>query len=204
MNDLPIIEEEFENEQDVQDSKEFQDAARKAQSGQYDHTLLQMWEETLDIAIRQAQEPLSLVVANSLLKQWPWLSYADLDIYLQERLLKLQEARKILTDAYPVPRDELFDALNEYNVDDWAKNSDAYIDVIVGWTRLCKEWENTWETISLVDPIKGIAHAVIADVTSQLLHTQNGLVENVRNLAGFEFSPEMQEEVQTRIEADDE
>ncbi|UQT01731.1 hypothetical protein SEA_MORRILL_46 [Microbacterium phage Morrill] len=198
--ELPVIEdlpEEIEVEQELQDTPEYQAAMRSAQTGQYDHTLLQMWEEILTEASLQVSGVVTLPLADGLLRQWPWLRYKDLPQYFQTRHKMLQEALEVLRLQYPSDksREELF----AENVDDWELHKDIYLDVTVAWTQLANHWSDQWEEIPLHRGDKGILHASVADTTALLINPNSGLVEQMRNLAGFVISPEESAKMQARI-----
>ena len=198
MSDLTIPSIDIETE-DLQDSPEFQDAVRNAQLGQYEHTLLEIWTDILDGAIEQVSGPLTIALADGLLRQWPWLSYADLPGYLSTRKTLLQEALNTLVKQFPKPVEVLF----QENVDDWEIHKDTYVDVIVEWTRLSNSWSAQWEALALQDPKKGLMHAAVADATSLLINPSTGLVEQLRNLAGFLITEEESGEIQARLIGED-
>ena len=52
-----------------------------------------------------------------------------------------------------------------------------------------------WKHIADDLPIKGIHHAVIVDLLNLLVDSNNGLVENLRHMKGFEITEEDLERV---------
>jgi hypothetical protein len=207
VEDLPIIEEEIVTEDEPQveidpeltDSPELREAIHKAQLGIYEHTMFEMWEEVLNRAIYQANEPMSIPVAHGLIKQYPWLRHKDIPMYLQERVKCIEEAGRVLQSCYPKDRDELF---KESGEQDWKEHSEAYREVIIRWTRLTNRWSDRWEQIPLHRGDKGIMHAVIADATSLLVHPKSGLLENIQHLFGFEVTEKQAAADRKRIDAE--
>lgn len=199
MTDLNIPSIEDIEADDFQNSPEFQEAVRNAQLGQYEHTIFEIWADILDAAIEQVSGPVTIALADGLLRQWPWLSYADLPGYLTARKKLVQQALDTLIAQFPKPGELLF----QENVDDWEIHKDAYIDVIVAWTRLSNVWSTEWESTALQDPSKGLMHAAVADATSLLINPSTGLVEQLRNLAGFLITEEESESIRTRILGED-
>jgi len=185
---LPPIDDtiEIENPEEFVDSPEFKDAVRRAQEGQFDHTLFEMWADMLAEAIHQTEQGISMPLADGLLRQWPWLRYLDLPEYVAYRRTYLQKAKQVLEAAYPKPAELLF----LENEDDFELHKEGYIDVIVGWTRLSNELTAMWDTVPLKDRKKGVIHAAVADVSAFLINPNNGLVEYIKNLAHFEMTEE--------------
>jgi len=191
----PDIELEDEN---PMNRPEMQEAIQKAQTGQYETTMFQMWDETLQVAINQAKQPLSVSVALGLLRDYPWLRHKDLPMYLAERVKMLEEALRVLRKCYPKDPIELF----AENKDDWKEHEQAYHSVLVGWTRASNRWHRRWEAIPLTRGDKGIIHAVVLDASALIIHPSAGLFTNVREMAGFSFSDAQHNANQVRISAE--
>ncbi|QQO39337.1 hypothetical protein SEA_CRUNCHYBOI_51 [Microbacterium phage CrunchyBoi] len=163
-------------------SPEFLDAVSKAEKGQYDHTMFESWRVVLRQMISVCEAGITMPFADGLLRQWPWLRYVDLEPYLRYRKTYLQEAISVLEAQFPKPEAELF----AENVNDFVVHKDAYLDVIVAWTRLSNRWTDAWDKISVQNQNrKALMHAVTADVSALLINPRSGLIENLRNLAGF-------------------
>lgn len=193
---IPEIEEEITADDDFPNSPEFQEAVRRAQSGQYEHTLFEMWDEVLDKAIAQATpDRVTIPLADGLMRQWPWLDFKHLPGYLKERKALLEEAQEVLRGCFPKPAELLF----LENEDDWTRHKDAYMAVIVEWTKLCNVWSDRWEQTALTHHSKGYLMAATADATSLVLNPTHGLIENMRNLAGFEITDEEGAQIQALI-----
>ena len=176
MSDLPVMD-EFE-------ADDLSEAVKKAETGRFDHTLFEIWESILEEALLQSQT-LTIPYADALLRQWPWLRYPDLDKYLEIRSVFIREATDTLRSCYP--EDKTIEQLFSENEDDWTYHKDIYLDIIVAWTRLCNAWAEVWKNS---DTDRPVFHAAVSDMTALLINPQMGLVENVRNLAGFEISEE--------------
>ncbi|QKY80406.1 hypothetical protein SEA_PABST_48 [Microbacterium phage Pabst] len=173
---------EYETDPEFPQSPEFLEAARKAQVGQYDHTMFESWRVVLRQMISVCEAGITMPFADGILRQWPWLRYADLEGYLLSRKRYLEEAIEVLEAQFPKAEEELF----QENVDDFVEHKDAYIDVIVAWTRLSNRWTAAWDAIPVKsNSRKALMHAVVADVSALLINPKNGLIENLRNLAGF-------------------
>lgn len=205
--DLEAFSDEFtldpliELDEDMKDSEFLREAIKNAENGQYSHTMFEAWENVLDMAVESVDKGLSIPVADGLMRQWPWLRYTDLPMYLSYRKSMLQEAKLVLQSCYPKPQELLF----EENVGDWEEHKESYLDVIVAWTRLSNTWTSRWDAIPLNKPAKGVMHAVVSDMAALLINPRTGLVENIRNLHGFEVSDEEGEEMIARInEVEDE
>jgi hypothetical protein len=200
--DLPVMEQDpdiiEDDENNPMNAPGMADAMEKAQTGQFESTMFQMWDETLQIAINQASEPLSVSVALGLLRDYPWLRHKDLPMYLKERIGMLEEAQRVLRKCFPKPAEELY----LENKDDWTEHEAAYHSVLVGWTRASNRWHRRWEAIPLHRPDKGILHAVVLDASSLIIHPQVGLFTNVREMAGFAFSDAQHNANQVRIAAE--
>lgn len=191
--DLPVIE-DFETD-DLNSDPGLQDAIRRASLGQYDHTLFEMWEDILNEAKAQVSGNVTIMFANGLIRQWPWLTFKDIGHYFTARHNMLVEALESLEACFPKPAELLY----QENEDDWALHKDAYIDVIVAWSQLANNWNDQWENLPLDHPLKGVRMAAVADMSALLVNPSTGLIENMSNLAGFDISEEETVELQKRV-----
>ncbi|QNN98096.1 hypothetical protein SEA_FEDE_48 [Microbacterium phage Fede] len=195
---IPVIEDlpdDIEVDDDIQSSPEFMEAVRRAQTGQYEHTMFEMWEDILFEARAQVDGAVSIPLANGLLRQWPWLQFKTLPEYFKRRLQCIDEAIEILHANYPKPAELLY----QESAGDWELHKDAYIDVLVAWTQLSNHWSDQWEEIPMTRPDKPIMHAVVSDMTALLINPSTGLAEQLRNLADFNITEEESEEMHKRI-----
>lgn len=193
---IPTLEElGIELEDGMEDSEEFRAALLRGQSGQFENTLLEIWQMMLEKAIAESDGVVTAVMANGILRQWPWLRFPDLQLYLQHRATYLLQALKVLKEAYKKDEEELF----AENVDDWLHHKDTYLDVVVGWTHLVNDWSTKWEAIDVKARNKPSLHAALSDVSAFLIDPRNGMVESMRNLAHFELTEEEGEALGRRI-----
>lgn len=196
--ELPVIEElpeGIELESDIIDNEQYRTAVQNAAAGQYETTILEMWEKIIDTAIGQATAGVSIPVADGLLRQWPWLEYKHLPKYLTARVKMLDEAKSILLALLGDDRDSIY----KENEGDWQLHKDLYISVFVEWQRVCNRWTDDWEKISLHVVDKGIMHAAIADMCSLLINERSGLLEYMTNLAGYEVTDEERQKIDRLI-----
>lgn len=168
---------------------------QNAQQGQFELTLFEAWENVLENAILQSEENLTIMTADGIMRQWPWLAYHDLPSYLTLRVSQLKRALVALQECYPKPPELLF----QENVDDFTEHKEAYIEVIVAWTNLCNKFADEWKATPITSKMKGVIHAVTADTTALLIHPHNGLVENLSQLAGFNITEEENEAMLARL-----
>lgn len=178
---------------ELQDMPEFQDAVQSAQTGIFEHTLFEIWEHQINELIALNSGKLEIPFVDSVLRQWPWLSYTDVQKYRDYRGELLQEFKDALQSSYPKPQELLFQEAE----DDWADHKEAYLEVICQWTALAQNWENNWDVIPASNPAKGILHAAIADMMV-LVGGPNALAENLRDLKGFEIQESDGEWIQAR------
>jgi hypothetical protein len=195
---------EYETPDSPFDDPEMAEMVRRAELGIYDTTLLQMWESVIDGTAHACEVGVTIPMADGVLRQWPWLSYMDLPKYLRSRYRKLAEAKTVMRMCYPEDKD--IEELFAESEDDWNRHKDIYLDIIVAWQRLGNAWVDQWDKIALNNKDKGIEHAVVADLNAFLTHPQNGLSEQIRNLANFAITDEEIKSVNERVlaEVDDE
>ncbi|QJD52793.1 hypothetical protein SEA_UNPHAZED_49 [Microbacterium phage Unphazed] len=194
---------QYEEDDDVAFPRtpEFLEAQRKGQTGQYDHTMFESWRVVLRQFIMVCEHGVTMPLADGILRQWPWLRYSDLPTYLILRKSYLEEAIAVLEAQFPKPENELF----QENVNDFVIHKDAYMDVIVAWTRLSNRWVAAWDKVDIKSQArKGTMHAAVSDVTALLINKNSGLVENLRNLYGFHenMTEEDGQELIARINAE--
>ena len=182
-------------QEQIEADPQFAEAFRNAQAGEYDTTLFEMWETMLDNLIADIQKPMTMVFADAVMRQWPWLTYEGVKLYQDMHYLRLFKIKDTLLACYPKPAKFLF----RENVDDWGKHKAAYLDVLVEWTKLTATWSPEWQEIPLDKPLlKGAEQASITVATALLL-SENGLLESIRNLAGYEITDEEGAELDERI-----
>ena len=182
-------------EEQIAADPEFAQAFRNAQNGEFATTLFEQWDVTLTQLIDDIQKPMSMTFADAVMRQWPWLTYEGVKLYQEAHQVRLQSILDALRECYPKPAKHLF----KENVADWEKHKPAYLDVLVAWTKLSSTWPDEWQSIPLDDLLgKGAEQASITVATALLL-SDNGLIENIRNLAGYEITDEEGAELDERI-----
>jgi len=188
-----------ELEEQLAADPDFAEAMRNATAGEYSTTLFQMWEETLDLLIKDIQLPMSLGFADAMLRQWPWLNYEGVKLYQERHLIRLTGIKDVLVSCYPKPAKFLF----KENVADWDKHKEAYKNLLVAWTRLTDSWVEDWNAIPLDQPLLKGAEQASIQLSTTMLISQNGFLEQIRHLSGYEISDEEGAEMDERITAVD-
>jgi len=163
---------------DLTEDELFASAQQKASLKQYDHTFFEVFEDQLEGSLAATEATLTVEVADSILKAWPWLRYVDLDMYLSYRSGMLREAIKILHDSYPKEREKLF----KENVDDWKLHRKAYMELMVQWTALSIRWGRRYEALKLSDRKKAVLHCVVADLMYIIVGPE-GMINKFQYLA---------------------
>jgi hypothetical protein len=179
--------------EDLKEGLNFEEAVRKAASGQFEHTLFEMWEQAIQTGIRGLQSPLNLPTANSILRSWPMLKFKDIKTYLHRREVRMAETLDVLQGVYGDNKERIFTE----NVDDWAVHKDLYIDTIVVWTELTNTWAEEWMEME-ESPDKIVEMAVIIDMQSLLMEGE-GFISQMRDLHGFNITEEEGENITKRL-----
>jgi hypothetical protein len=177
----------------------FMEAAKRAHTGQYQHTFFEVFEDQLEGSVAATEAELTVEVADSILKAWPWLRYVDLELYLVYRSRMLRELLSALVETYPLDREVLF----AQNADDWKLHREAYMELMVQWTAINNKWTKEYQGLRLGDRKKAILHCVIADLTYITLGP-DGMVEKFKYIAFFDhpdwaITKEESDKMQARI-----
>jgi hypothetical protein len=180
-------------DEEQEEGLDFAEAIRRAESGQFEHTLFEMYEDMIQQGIKGLQGPLNLPTANSILRSWPMIKFSELRLYLKRRETRLQEAYQTLQDIYDGKKEQIF----LENVDDWEVHKDLYIDLIVEWTKLTNEWAEQWMTMS-DNRSKVVEMAVLMDLQAVILG-EEGFVTQMRNLYGFNITEDEGAEITRRL-----
>ena len=161
--------------------EELQQAFRNAQTGQYEHTFFEIFEDQLEGSLVATEAELTVEVADSILKAWPWLRYVDLEMYLAYRSRMLRQLLAALAESYsPKDRDKLF----KENVDDWKLHRKEYMELMVLWTVINNKWTKEYQGLKFNDRKKAVLHCVIADLTYITLGPE-GMLEKFQYIAHF-------------------
>lgn len=179
-NSKPEIEtEDYENIDPYAELPELADAVKAAETGVFEHTVLELWERHIEELLRINEAPMELMFADSVLRQWPWLGYADLEPYREARQEKLLDILKALRFAYTKSSELLF----QENENDWDLHKEIYLEVLVQWSILPLKWDKQWSTATDMQ-IKALLHAVNADA-AVLVGGPESLPEYLRSLKDF-------------------
>lgn len=156
------------------DAGNFAAAAQKAEEGVFDHTLFQMWKETLLNMIEGTKGKITMNTADNILRAWPWLNHEDLPLYLELRRQHLNQALDQLVLSFePLSEEALF----KRNLGDFKRNKEQYRELIARWTFLQNNWQVEWAELPVDKPVKRISHSVIMDVSIILVGGHGLLVE---------------------------
>jgi len=184
---------------DIRNDPDFQRAMANAQKKQYDHTFFEIFEDQIEGVLFATKSDLSVEVVDSILRQWPWFKYYDVEPYIIYRVRMLEEALHELRESFPKPREVLF----KENIDDWQLHREAYMDLMVRWTALNNRWGIEWGKLRFNDKKRSILHAAVADLVYLTLGPE-GMIEKFQYLVDFD-NPEFmvtdkeREEMQVRI-----
>lgn len=186
------------DQQAMQDIPEFAEALASQASGEYEHTLFELWDKALESTIKGFHEDLSMEWADSMLRGWPYLSMEDLPGFRDVHVARLEGVRDLIISLYPKPAKHLY----RENVDDWGKHKDAYIDVIVEVTKLTNEWVQEWLALSFDNPLKRLDMVSIT-IANAMLMGQGNFINQVEYLSGFEITDEEGEAIDARIRGEE-
>ena len=179
--------------EDLDEGLNFEEAVRKAESGQFENTLFQMWEAALEQGIHALHSPLNLPTANSILRSWPMLGFDDLRAYLDRRATRMQEVYDRLQTVYNDDKERIF----AENADDWELHKEEYISTIVAWTQLTNEWAEEWMEME-DSPAKLVEMTVLMDLQALLMESEC-FISQMRDLHGFLITDEEGEQITKRL-----
>ena len=156
------------------------------------HTLLETWREVLSNIEVLENNKLSMREAGQLLQQFPFLIISDLRRYPALYWSKMKEMRAIVLAEIESDPDAITKAET-----DAVDNKHHYLNVLVGWQRLVRQWEDAWDVHQSLPDLEFIA---IAQVHAFFL-SQNGLIAHLSEIE-MEFSQEDARTVAEAIEAE--
>lgn len=168
--DLGITEEEFAN----------------AQAGRFQHTMLEMWGTALTNVIHSSRAPISIEIADTILRAYPFLTHENVNQYRAARADLAEKALEHLESILGKNKEKIF----KETENDWALHQDMYIDVIGGWVLLTNQWGSDWSDEAMESTPNPVTHAAIGDIATMLLDQTNGLMQGIYNLEGFDWSDE--------------
>lgn len=177
---------------DFVETVEFDEEAWGNEPAPQEHTLLEVWREVLSNIEVMEKNKLSMREAGALLQQFPFLIMFDLRRYPAIYWAKMKEMRAIvLAEIESDP-----EALTKVETDA-VDNKHHYLNILVGWQRLVRQWEDAWDVTQLRADMEFIA---IAQIHNFFL-SQNGLVAHLSEIE-MEFSQEDAQTVAEAIEAE--
>jgi hypothetical protein len=177
--DLPELPEELQKEVD----------AALGQAPELTHTILEVWASVLSNIEANEGEHISPRYANSIVSNWPKLSYQDVSAYTRQYFTFLKALREILTAEIDKDPEALKNVEN-----DAEDNRGHYLELIGAWQEQIEKWEQAWDCD---DAGSHIQLAALADATSFFVGAQ-GLVEHLSQI-NFEFTDEDREALRTRL-----
>jgi hypothetical protein len=155
------------------------------------HTVLEVWQSVLSNIEANEDEHISPRYANSIVSNWPKLSYQEVPKYTNTYFYFLKELRDFLTAE--IEKDP---AAFERVENDAEENREHYLELIGAWQEQIERWEQEWEAAQ-VD--SHVTLAALADATSFFVGAQ-GLVEHLTQI-GFRFTDEDREALRQRLQA---
>jgi hypothetical protein len=159
------------------------------QAPELTHTILEVWASVLSNIESNEGEHISPRYANSIVSNWPRLTFQEVSEYTRQYFTFLKALRDILTaeiDKNP--------AALERVENDAEENREHYLELIGGWQELIEEWEQNWDSDA---PDSHVTLAALADATSFFVGAQ-GLVEHLSQIH-FQFTDEDREALRLRL-----
>jgi hypothetical protein len=179
VEDLPELPEDLQKEVD----------AALGTSPALTHTILEIWAKVLSNIEANEGEHISPRYANSIVSNWPRLTFQDVSAYTEQYFAFLKSLREVLTAE--IDKDP---AALERVENDAEDNREHYLELIGGWQALIEQWEQRWDSDA---PDSHIILAALADATSFFVGAQ-GLVEHLSQI-NFQFSDEDREALRLRL-----
>lgn len=130
-------------------------------------TILEAWYEVLRNAPEQAGVPVDMAMVSALLQQYPYLSLDDIQVHYDT-------FHAITSDAYEALRsviDEDPECL-EHGATDAEDNKSNYLQVMILWSSILKQFEDEW-SISVEHALPKMSAYTAA---AAMLVGQNGLL----------------------------
>jgi hypothetical protein len=159
------------------------------QAPELTHTILEVWASVLSNIESNEGEHISPRYANSIVSNWPRLTFQEVSEYTRQYFTFLKALRDILTaeiDKNP--------AALERVENDAEENREHYLELIGGWQELIERWEQDWDSDA---PDSHVTLAALADATSFFVGAQ-GLVEHLSQI-NFQFTDEDREALRLRL-----
>lgn len=153
------------------------------------HTVLEIWQNVLSNIEANENEHISPRYANSIVNNWPRLTFQDVKSYTKVYFSYLKALRTILSNEIASDLQAL-----ENVEDDAEANRAHYLELIGAWQVQIENWEQNWDSEATNSHI---LLAALADATSFFVG-QQGLVEHLSQI-GFQFTDEDREALRLRL-----
>jgi hypothetical protein len=163
--------------------------AELGQAPELTHTILEIWASILSNIESNEGEHISPRYANSIVSNWPRLSFQEVSAYTRQYFTYLKALRELLSEVIAQNPSAL-----ENVADDAEANRELYLELIGGWQELIERWEQDWDSD---DHGSHVILAALADATSFFVGAQ-GLVEHLSQI-NFQFTDEDREALRLRL-----
>jgi hypothetical protein len=161
------------------------------QAPELTHTILEIWANVLSNIEANEGEHISPRYANSIVSNWPRLTFQDVSAYTSKYFTYLKSLRELLTEEIEKDPEALKRVEN-----DAEENRGHYLELIGAWQERIEMWEQTWQSDA---DDSHVTLAALADATSFFVGAQ-GLVEHLSQI-GFQFTDEDREALRERLMA---
>jgi hypothetical protein len=159
------------------------------QAPELTHTILEIWASVLSNIESNEGEHISPRYANSIVSNWPRLSFQEVSEYTRQYFTFLKALRDLLTEVIAQNPSALENVEN-----DAEENREHYLELIGGWQELIERWELDWNSDA---EDSHVTLAALADATSFFVGAQ-GLVEHLSQI-NFQFTDEDREALRLRL-----
>ena len=153
------------------------------------HTILEIWQEVLSNIEDNEHEHISPRYANSIVSNWPRITFQEVSGYTRMYFSFLKGLRNILTEEIAKEPQAL-----ERVENDAEENRAHYLELLGAWQEQIERWELEWDSDS---PLSHVGLAALADATSFFVGAQ-GLVEHLSQI-NFQFTDEDREALRLRL-----
>jgi hypothetical protein len=153
------------------------------------HTILEVWASVLSNIEANEGEHISPRYANSIVSNWPRLTFQEVSGYTRQYFTYLKALREILTAEIDKDPEALKRVEN-----DAEENREHYLELIGAWQERIEQWEQDWDSD---DHGSHVTLAALADATSFFVGAQ-GLVEHLSQI-NFQFTDEDREALRLRL-----
>lgn len=143
------------------------------------HPLLQVWDEILKPAAKEAEGPVTPQWASRMIQSYSEVSFSDMGELHSRFYKKIEELHDIL--RFEISTDD--EALNRTDLEtDREENREHYLNLLLNWQKAVLQWELDWD---FADPFAGVELAAISEV-HKMFFSEQGLVAFLENIQ-FEY-----------------